>query len=96
MTPNDFIKKWRLGGDERRDWHSFFDDVCRLVRHETPREAEMASRTLTDLYNENPPWLQDDHEALNQAVAAAYGWTWPMSDEDIIKNLFDMNAVRTK
>ncbi len=59
-------------------------------------EAEMATRTLTDLYNTNPAWLKDDHEALNMAVAAAYGWSWPMSDDDIIKNLFALNAARTK
>lgn len=58
-------------------------------------EAEMAKRTLTDLYNTNPAWLKDDHEALNKAVAAAYGWTWPLSDEEIIKKLFALNAIRT-
>lgn len=40
MTPQEFIAKWRSGGDERRDWHSFFDDLCRLVGHKTPREAD--------------------------------------------------------
>lgn len=40
MTPHEFISKWRNGGDERRDWHSFFDDLCRLVGHPTPREAD--------------------------------------------------------
>jgi hypothetical protein len=40
MTPHEFIAKWRNGGDERRDWHSFFDDLCRLVGHPTPREAD--------------------------------------------------------
>lgn len=59
-------------------------------------ESQVASKTLTSLYNENPPWLKDDHEALNQAVAAAYGWTWPMSNADIVKKLFEMNAIRTK
>lgn len=40
MTPNEFIAKWRGGGDERRDAQSFFDDLCRLVEHKTPREAD--------------------------------------------------------
>jgi hypothetical protein len=40
MTPHEFIAKWRNGGDERRDWHSFFDDLCRLIGHKTPREAD--------------------------------------------------------
>ena len=59
-------------------------------------EDKITRRTLTNLYNTNPAWLKDSHEALNRAVAAAYGWTWPMSDENIIKNLFAMNSVRTK
>ena len=40
MTPHDFIAKWRNGGDERRDAQPFFEDLCRLVGHPTPREAD--------------------------------------------------------
>lgn len=40
MTPQEFIAKWRKGGDERREWQSFFNDVCALVGHKTPREAD--------------------------------------------------------
>jgi len=40
MTPNNFAAKWQAGGDERRDAQSFFDDLCRLVEHKTPREAD--------------------------------------------------------
>lgn len=40
MTPHDFIAKWRNGGDERRDAQPFFEDLCRLVGHQTPREAD--------------------------------------------------------
>lgn len=73
------------------------DPALPAVRTVMPgHEAEMTTRTLTTLYNTNPAWLKYDHEALNRAVAAAYGWTWPMTDEDIIKNLFAINAVRTK
>ena len=31
-------------------------------------------RTLTDLYNERPAWLDIAHKELDRAVAAAYGW----------------------
>ena len=37
-------------------------------------EAGLKERTLTNLYNQNPAWLQNAHRALDQAVAAAYGW----------------------
>jgi hypothetical protein len=43
-----------------------------------PKTAEAAvklkERTLTNLYNQRPRWLADAHEALDRAVAAAYGW----------------------
>ncbi len=43
-----------------------------------PKTAEAAvklkERTLTNLYNQRPRWLADAHDALDRAVAAAYGW----------------------
>ena len=36
--------------------------------------AVLKRRTLTQLYNERPEWLTDAHRALDEAVAAAYGW----------------------
>ncbi|WP_052101402.1 class I SAM-dependent DNA methyltransferase [Novilysobacter arseniciresistens] len=40
MTPNEFIAKWRGGGKERAEAQSFFNDMCLLVGHKTPREAD--------------------------------------------------------
>ncbi len=31
-------------------------------------------RTLTNLYNQRPNWLQNAHADLDEAVAEAYGW----------------------
>jgi type II restriction/modification system DNA methylase subunit YeeA len=43
-----------------------------------PKNADSAqklkARTLTNLYNQRPQWLADAHDALDRAVAAAYGW----------------------
>ena len=50
MTPQDFIAKWRNGGDERRDFQSFFDDLCRLMNHPTPREADPEHKWFTYEY----------------------------------------------
>ena len=36
--------------------------------------AEIKKRTLTNLYNARPAWLDNAHKALDAAVAAAYGW----------------------
>ena len=28
------------------------------------------------------------------AVAAAYGWEWPLEDDDVLKRLFELNQSR--
>lgn len=60
-------------------------------------EKELAKRTLTNLYNQRPAWLSAAHEALDAAVAAAYGWadyTPATPDEDILKRLLALNLAR--
>lgn len=37
-------------------------------------EKDLKARTLTNLYNQRPAWLVNAHRALDEAVAAAYGW----------------------
>jgi type II restriction/modification system DNA methylase subunit YeeA len=37
-------------------------------------EKELAKRTLTNLYNQRPTWLDLAHKKLDAAVFAAYGW----------------------
>jgi len=61
-------------------------------------ENELKKRTLTNLYNARPAWLAKAHEALDQAVALAYGWddyNSAMSDEEILKRLLELNLQRT-
>ncbi|WP_198140645.1 hypothetical protein [Polaromonas naphthalenivorans] len=60
-------------------------------------EKELAERTLTKLYNLRPAWLDAAHQALDAAVAAAYGWTdyrADMPDEEILKRLLALNLQR--
>jgi type II restriction/modification system DNA methylase subunit YeeA len=66
----------------------------RLVPKSPTATEELKGRTLTDLYNANPAWLQHAHEELDEAVAAAYGWEWPLSDDEILKRLFELNQTR--
>ncbi len=35
------------------------------------------------------------HERLDEAVAAAYGWEWPLDDEEILRHLLDLNLERS-
>ena len=61
------------------------------------KEAELKKRTLTNLYNQRPAWLDNAHRALDAAVAAAYGWsdyTWEMPDEEILRRLLALNLAR--
>ncbi|MFM8442938.1 MAG: class I SAM-dependent DNA methyltransferase [Methylococcus sp.] len=60
-------------------------------------ESDLKKRTLTNLYNARPAWLSMAHEALDRAVAAAYGWddyTATMPDEEILRRLLALNHER--
>lgn len=48
-------------------------------------------RTLTELYNENPTWLDNAHRKLDEAVAETYGLDPGMSDEELLSELLRMN-----
>ncbi|MBZ5612790.1 MAG: N-6 DNA methylase [Acidobacteriia bacterium] len=58
--------------------------------------AELKKRTLTNLYNENPTWLQDAHRELDDAALAAYGWPKNLSDQDILTRLLQFNMERSR
>ena len=59
--------------------------------HEKAAEA-LKKRTLTNLYNARPQWLADAHRALDDAVAAAYGWPEDISDEEVLRELLVLNG----
>ena len=63
-----------------------------------PRDADCAAklkkRTLTNLYNERPAWLNLAHKKLDSAVAAAYGWPTDLSDQQILERLLALNLER--
>ncbi len=62
---------------------------------------DLKQRTLTNLYNQRPTWLDLAHQKLDQAVLSAYHATdtrqeWPphLSDEQILAQLLDLNLRR--
>ncbi|HOE42249.1 MAG TPA: hypothetical protein PLB25_11570, partial [Rhodoferax sp.] len=64
---------------------------------EADRKA-LQKRTPTNLYNAQPAWLKMAHQQLDQAVAAAYGWTDyspELPDDDILKRLLALNLARS-
>jgi len=57
---------------------------------------ELQKRTLTNLYNARPTWLDLAHKKLDAAVFAAYGWPADLSDEEILARLLALNLQRAK
>ncbi len=68
----------------RRNW----------LNPEGASEAELKKRTLTNLYNARPTWLENAHGRLDEAVFAAYGWPPDLSDEEVLQNLLALNLNR--
>ena len=52
---------------------------------------ELKKRTLTNLYNARPQWLDDAHKALDAAVAAAYGWREDIGEDEAMGKLLGVN-----
>ena len=131
FTPQDFVSKWKpVTSRERQTYQEHFIDLCRLVGHPTPNEADRTGthyafemgttktsggqgwadvaklgyfgweykkkRTLTNLYNQRPTWLELAHKKLDEAVFAAYGWKSDLSDEEILGKLLSLNLERGK
>jgi type II restriction/modification system DNA methylase subunit YeeA len=53
-----------------------------------------SARTLTNLYNQRPTWLDLAHKKLDSAVLKAYGWPEGLSDEEILERLLGLNLER--
>ncbi|MCA1592615.1 MAG: class I SAM-dependent DNA methyltransferase [Acidobacteria bacterium] len=68
----------------------------RLVPRDPEAAAQLAKRTLTNLYNERPTWLDLAHRELDAAVCAAYGWPHDISDTDVLAQLLDLNLRRAE
>jgi type II restriction/modification system DNA methylase subunit YeeA len=66
----------------------------RIVPKDDKASAILKKRTLTNLYNERPAWLDHAHRELDEAVAAAYGWPANLADEEILQRLFKLNQER--
>lgn len=71
----------------------------RILPKNEDAAKELKKRTLTNLYNACPAWLDHAHKALDEAVAEAYGWgdDWrdgKLSEDEILSRLFQLNQER--
>lgn len=72
----------------------------RILPKDDAAAKELAKRTLTNLYNARPAWLDHAHRALDEAVADAYGWgedfrAGLLTDDEILARLFRLNQARS-
>jgi len=63
---------------------------------ETSEVSGTGKRTLTNLYNQRPTWLDLAHKKLDEAVFSAYGWESNLSDEEILEKLLKLNLERSQ
>ena len=78
------------------EWVEWVDEpVAGYPKRPVPRDEaaakELKKRTLTNLYNARPQWLNDAHKALDAAVAAVYGWGEDIGEDEAMGALLGRN-----
>jgi type II restriction/modification system DNA methylase subunit YeeA len=68
----------------------------RWLNPEGADEAELKKRTLTELYNQRPTWLDIAHKTLDNAVLDAYAWPHDITDDRILERLLALNLERAR
>ena len=63
----------------------------RTVPNSEEAAKELKKRTLTNLYNHRPTWLDLAHKKLDEAVFAAYAWPPTMTDDELLAALLELN-----
>ncbi|MGD9676193.1 MAG: class I SAM-dependent DNA methyltransferase, partial [Candidatus Bipolaricaulia bacterium] len=66
----------------------------RWLNPEDASEADLKKRTLTNLYNQRPTWLDLAHKRLDEAVLDAYAWPHDLTDDQILERLLALNLER--
>jgi type II restriction/modification system DNA methylase subunit YeeA len=57
-------------------------------------EDELKKRTLTNLYNARPAWLEEVHRKLDESVFVAYGWPSTLTAAELLERLLKLNSER--
>jgi type II restriction/modification system DNA methylase subunit YeeA len=95
-----FPRPTREQHDEVAKWAKYLDDVRNQLLSSDDK------LTMTKLYNELEPLREKRdtahrayplllaHEKLDEAVAAAYGWEWPLEEEEVLSRLLALNLER--
>ncbi len=78
------------------EWVEWIDEPApgypkRPVARDEAAAKHLKTRTLTNLYNARPQWLDDAHAALDAAVAEAYGWDADIPTDAALEKLLTLN-----
>ena len=81
------------------EWVEWIDEPVpnypkRPVARDEAAAKHLKKRTLTNLYNARPQWLDDAHAALDAAVAEAYGWDADIPTDAALEKLLTLNSDR--
>ena len=95
VTLDQLRKNWLNPSDLVRQVPDVEGFPDRLIPVGDEAAAELRTRTLTNLYNARPSWLANAHKALDDAVAAAYGWPADLSEDEILSRLLALNLERS-
>ena len=81
------------------EWVEWLDEAVpgfpkRAAARSEAAEKELRKRTLTNLYNARPQWLDDAHSTLDAAVATTYGWDPMIGEDDALRELLVLNSAR--
>ena len=68
----------------------------RWLNPEGAIKAELKKRTLTNLYNQRPTWLDLAHQTLDKAVLDAYNWSHDLTNDKILELLLSLNLERAR
>ena len=90
----EYRDRW-LNPPEWVEWveESAGDYPARPVPRDEEAAKQLKSRTLTNLYNNRPTWLDQAHRELDAAVAASYGWPEDVSEEEALRALLELNST---
>jgi hypothetical protein len=94
LSPSHLRGGARGGGDPGNTSTIATVRYPRLVPKDDDCAKHLKKRTLTNLYNQRPTWLDLAHQKLDNAVFAAYGWGPAMSDDDLLAALLALNLQR--
>ena len=83
------------------EWVEWEDELVpgypkRPVPRDEATTKELKKRTLTNLYNDRPQWLDNAHATLDTAVAEAYGWEGDISEDEALGELLVLNLADSR